>query len=103
LEVRGVSLFNLNCIGDGGASLASFQIQNHANVELRNPCTFLFSSVAFCVASASVSSVYIPGILSALNSPKPLAMEFKGGNETPGWKLEWDAISNAVWESLQVS
>jgi hypothetical protein len=30
-------------------------------------------------------------------------MEFKGGNETPGWKLEWNAISNAVWESLQVS
>jgi hypothetical protein len=39
LEVRDVSLFNLNCVGDGGVGLASFQEQNHANVELQNPCT----------------------------------------------------------------
>jgi hypothetical protein len=32
-----------------------------------------------------------------------VAMESMGGNETPGWKFEWDAISDAVWESLQVS
>ena len=30
-------------------------------------------------------------------------MEFKGGNETPSWKLKWDAISDAVWESLRGS
>ena len=35
-----------------------------------------------------------------LRSPKPVAMESKGENETLGWKLEWNAISDAVWESL---
>ena len=44
--------------------------------------------------------MFILGMLSALSSLKPVAMEFKGGNETPGWKLEWDAISDMMWECL---
>jgi hypothetical protein len=71
LEVRDVvSLFNpiLYCTGDV-ANLASFQGQNHAIIEFLNPCTFLLSSIAFCLASASVNFVCIPGILSALITP----------------------------------
>jgi hypothetical protein len=71
LEVRDVSQFNLviHCTGDGVANLASFQGQNHAIIEFLNPCTFLLSSIAFCLASASVNFVCIPGILSALITP----------------------------------
>lgn len=43
------------------------------------------------------------GIVSAVSFAKTLAMQCKGGNETPGWKVEWDAISDAVWESLRRS
>jgi hypothetical protein len=49
LEVRDVvSLFNpiLYCTGDGATGLAFFREQNDANFELRNPCTFLLSSIA---------------------------------------------------------
>jgi hypothetical protein len=30
-------------------------------------------------------------------------MDSKGGNETPRWKLEWDRVSDVVWETLKVS
>ena len=45
----------------------------------------------------------ISGIVSTLSFAKVVAMECKGGNETHGWKVEWDAISDAVSKSLRRS